>query len=30
MCALGAYGISKPKDKKEIEELRNGKKNGTV
>lgn len=26
MCALGAYGVSKPKDKKEIEELKNGKK----
>jgi len=29
MCALGAYGISKPKDLKAIEELKNGK-NGTV
>lgn len=28
MCALGAYGISKPKDRKVIEELKNG--NGTV
>lgn len=26
MCALGAYGISKPKDKKEIENLKNGNK----
>lgn len=24
MCALGAYGVSKPKDKKEIERLKNG------
>lgn len=30
MCALGAYGISKPKDKKEIEELKNGNRNETV
>ena len=30
MCALGAFGISKPKDKKIIEELKNGKTNGTV
>jgi len=30
MCALGAYGISKPKDRKEIERLKNGAKNGTV
>ncbi len=30
MCALGAYGISKPKDRKIIEELKNGKTNGTV
>lgn len=28
--ALGAYGVSKPKDKKEIERLKNGAKNGTV
>lgn len=26
MCALGAYGISKPKDRKEIEALKNGSK----
>lgn len=26
MCALGAYGISKPKDRKEIEALKNGNK----
>ena len=26
MCALGAFGISKPKDKKIIEELKNGSK----
>ena len=30
MCALGAYGISKPKDKKEIEALKNGNKPKTV
>lgn len=28
--ALGAFAISKPKDKKVIEELKNGNKNGTV
>lgn len=28
--ALGTYGISKPKDRKEIEGLKNGKTNGTV
>lgn len=26
MCALGAFGISKPKDRKEIEKLKNGNK----